>query len=119
MGNLSKWSQINLLLTIVFLMVGFLVPILIEQFNYRGKIVEVESVVKNIAENQNQNYSISNEYIAIKKSEQSLLPQKFDKISKNDLKYFDYTINTTRNSFTIIAEPKIGFLKKVSSKSDL
>jgi len=111
MGNLSKWSQINLLFTTLFLLVGFLAPILIEKFSYRGKILEVESVVKNIAENQSDNYTLKNEYIPIKKREQSLLINKFNKIGKADLKYFDYTITTTRNSFTIVAEPKIKFLK--------
>ena len=111
MGKLSKWSQINLLLSTIFLIVGFLSPILIEKFSYSGKIKEAESVAQNIAENQSVIYSTSNEYIAIKKSEQHLLDKKFNKISKNDLKNYDYTITTTRNSFTIVAEPKIKFLK--------
>ena len=112
MNKLSTWSKINLLLSLIFLMVGFLKPILVEKFNYSGKIKEAESVVRNIAENQNQNYSIQNEYIAVKKSEQSILDKKFDKISQVDLKHYDYVITTTINSFTIIAEPKIEFVEK-------
>ncbi len=111
MGKLSKWSEINLLLSTIFVILGFLIPILIEKFSYSGKIKEVESVAKNIAENESEIYSTNNEYIAIKKSEQPLLYKKFNKISKNDLKNYDYTITTTRNSFTIVAEPKIKLLK--------
>lgn len=111
MGRLSKWSQINLLLSMIFIIVGFLVPIFIEKFKYRGDMVEVESVVKNIAENENSNYALQNEYIAIKKNQQAIIPSKFSGIRKDDLKYYDYTITTTMNSFTILAEPKIKFLK--------
>ena len=111
MDKLSKWSQINLLLASIFLIVGFLSPILIEKFSYRGKMSEAKSVARNIAENQGENYSLKNEYIPIKKREQFSLTKKFNKIGKADLKYFDYTITTTRNSFTIVAEPKIKFLK--------
>jgi hypothetical protein len=112
MSKLSTLSKVNILLSFIFLIVGFIKPILVEEFKYRGKIKEVESVVDNIAENQNQNYSIKHKFISVKKSEQPLLDKKFDKVSKTDLKYYDYTVTAELKGFTVVAEPKIEFVRK-------
>jgi len=39
------------------------------------------------------------------------LTKRFKKIGKDDLNYYDYTVTTNINSFTIIAEPKSKFLQ--------
>ena len=110
MNNLSKWSKINLLLSFVILLVAFLAPILIEKFSYSGKITEAESVCNNIEKKEGELYATENEYVAVKKSNQSLLMSKLE-VRKIDLKYYNYTVMTTNKSFTIVAEPKMKFIK--------
>jgi len=92
-------------------MIAFLVPILNEKFKYATNKIEVESVVKNIAEEESQNYAINSQYLSIKRDEQSLLAKKFKKITSGDLKYYNYIITTEMNSFKILVEPKSKFLK--------
>ena len=110
MGKLSKWSKTNLLLSSLILLVAFLAPILIEKFSYSGKITEAESVCNNIEKKEGELYATKNEYTAVKKSNQSLLTSTLE-VRKIDLKYYNYTITTTNKSFTIVAEPKIKFIK--------
>ena len=111
MSRLSIWSKSNLILSGLILIVAFLAPILLEKFSYSAKRLEVESVVKNIAENQSEHYALNNQYISLKRSEQQLLTKKFNKIGKDDLNYYNYSVSTEINSFKILAEPKAKFLK--------
>jgi hypothetical protein len=113
MGRLSTWSKTNIILSFVILMVAFLVPILVEKFSYSGKIKEAESVCSNIATKQGELYARKNEYVQVKKSNQSLLTTQLG-VRNSDLKNYDYTISSTVNSFTIVVEPKIRFLKERS-----
>jgi Tfp pilus assembly protein PilE len=83
---------------------------LIEKFSYSGKIKEAESVCNNIEKKQGELYATKNEYVAVTKSNQSLLMSTLE-VRKIDLKYYNYTVTTTNKSFTIVAEPKIKFIK--------
>jgi len=91
-------------------MVGFLTPIMVEKFSYKNKMVEAKSVSEAIANVQHDHYTTKNQYISIKKSAQNSLSTRLN-IRKVDLKYYDYTVTTTLNSYTIVAEPKIKFLR--------
>ena len=108
--NLSKFTKTNILLSFLIIIAAFIYPAFIEKIFYSNKSQEAISIVKMIQKAQNLNYVNSNRYIAIEKGDTKNLTSKFG-IQKTDLKFYNYSIYTTFNSFTVYAEPKIKYLK--------
>jgi hypothetical protein len=107
---ISKFTKTNILLALFIAIIAFIYPVFIEKFYYSNKSAEAISIAKIIEKVQNLNYINKNKYITIKKGDKVKLIEKFS-IKANDIKFYDYSIFTTHNSFTIFAEPKISYLK--------
>ena len=108
--NLTKFAKTNILIAILFIFIAFLYPFFIEKVFYSNKAQEAKSIAKIIENVQNLNYINKNKYININKNDINSLVKQFN-ISKNDIQYYDYSIFTTFNTYTLYAEPKIEYLK--------
>lgn len=108
--KISHFTKINLYIAIVFIVLAFAYPFFMEKFVYSNISKEAISVAKIIEKTQNINYVNYNKYISVKKGDVAKLVKNFS-LSTNDIKYYDYSIFTTYNSYTLYAEPKIGYLK--------
>lgn len=106
----SKFTQLNILIIILIIIIAFVYPIFIEKVFYSGKANEAISISKIVENIQNVNYINHNQYIAIKKGDIDKFNEEFS-IAKKDIKYYNYSIFTTPNSYTLYAEPKIMYLK--------
>ena len=107
---MSKFAKTNLLISVFFVFIAFMYPFFIEKVFYSNKAQEAKSIAKIIESVQNLNYINKNKYIHISKGDINMLIVKLN-ISKYDVKYYDYSIFTTFNTYTLYAEPKIKYLK--------
>lgn len=107
----SKTTKINFLLTFIFVVLAIVYPYFIEKFFYSSKSIEASSIAKIIEKKQKMYYLKHNKYMSLKKGDIKSLIQNFD-LSVNDIRYYDYSIITNFNSFTLYAQPKIGYLKQ-------
>jgi hypothetical protein len=106
----TKFTKNNLILSVLFIIMAFIYPFFIENFFYSNKAQEAISISQIIESTQNLNYINKNKYININKSDKVSLLKEFN-INKNDIKFYDYSIFTTYNTYTLYAEPKIKYLK--------
>jgi hypothetical protein len=81
-----------------------------DNFFYSSKEKEAISVSNIIHNVQNLKYINNNRYISVRKGDTKTLSDKFS-IKKSDIIYYNYSIFTTSNSYTIYSEPKIFYLK--------
>ena len=114
----SKLTKINFLLAFIFVLFAFLYPYFIEKVFYSSKSIEASSIAKIVEKKQKMYYLKNNKYISLKKGDINSLVKKFD-LSFNDIKYYDYSIATSFDSFTLYAQPKISYLKQrdISAKT--
>ena len=111
MGKLLTWSKINLLLTGIVLVIAFVLPEL-KKGRDESRMSTVESTINDIIQKkQIENFASQRKYIAIAKKSQSDLKTKIGGIQDSSMMYYTYTITTTAENFTVIAEPKIDSLK--------
>jgi len=110
MIKISKFAKANIFIALFLIIIAFIYPIFIDKVYYSNKSAEAISIAKIIKEVQNLNYINNNKYIAIKKGDVEELINKFS-LKQNDIKYYDYSIFVTYNSYTLYAEPKIKYLK--------
>ena len=110
MNKLSKLVQINIYLTLFFLIVGVFYPKLKNSLFYATKAKEAESLCEIIERGQNNIYTKTNRYKKIKRGDIATLTSNEFNINKIDIKYYDYLVTTTPNSFTIEAIPKKKYL---------
>jgi hypothetical protein len=108
--KLTKFAKTNLIIAGLFIIIAFIYPFFIEKIFYSNKAQEARSIAKIIENVQNLNYINKNKYIHISKGDKQILIDKFN-INNNDLKYYDYSVFTTFNTYTLYAEPKIKYLK--------
>ena len=100
----------NIILAIILIVFAYIYPIFNEKVFYSNKSQEATSISEQIAKLQNINYALSNQYISVDKDDKKSLVTKFN-INENDIQYYDYSIYTTFNSYTLYAEPKIKYLR--------
>ena len=110
MSYISKFAKTNIIIALFIVAIGFLYPMFIQKVYYSNKSVEAVSIAKIVEKIQNINYINNSKYISIKKGDIEKFINKFS-IKLNDVKFYDYSIFTTYNSFTLYAEPKISYLK--------
>ena len=108
--NLKKLTIINIIIALFLIAFAFVYPVFNEKIFYSNKSQEAKSITEQIAKLQNINYASSNQYISITKHDEKSLVLKFN-INQNDIQYYDYSIYTTFNSYTLYAEPKIKYLR--------
>ena len=108
--KISKFAKTNILISFIIIIISIIYPYFIEKVFYSNKSAEAVSIAKIIQKVQNINFVNSNKYIFIEKGNIDDLTSKFS-LNKSDIKYYDYSIFTTYNSYTIYAEPKIKYLK--------
>ena len=108
--KLTKFAKTNLIISIVFVIIAFIYPVFIEKVFYSNKSQEAISITKIIENVQNLNYINKNKYINIKKGDINALAKEFN-INKKDIEFYNYSIFTTFNTYTLYAEPKIKYLK--------
>lgn len=108
--QISKFTRINFLLAIVFVIIALIYPIFLEKVFYSSKSDEAIFIADAIQKKQNLNYVNNNKYIAIKKGDIESLTKIFN-LKESDIQFYNYSIFTTFNSYTLYAEPKIEYLK--------
>jgi hypothetical protein len=108
--RLSKFAKTNFILAFIIVIVAFVYPIFIQKVFYSNKSKEAISIASTVEKVQNLNYINLKKYISIKKGDVEELSKKFN-IKQSDIKFYDYSIFTTFNSYTLYAEPKIQYLK--------
>lgn len=107
---MSKLSKTNFIFALVIVVFALVTPIFLEKFIYTNKANEAISIAQMVQKVQDLNYINSNQYIDIKKGDVHSFQKKFS-IKNKDMLYYDYSIFTTYNSFTLYAEPRIKYLK--------
>jgi len=107
---MSKLSKTNFLFAFIIVVFAFVTPIFLEKFIYTNKANEAISIAQMVQKVQDLNYINSNQYIDIKKGDVNSFQKNFS-IKNKDMMYYDYSIFTTYNSFTLYAEPRIKYLK--------
>lgn len=107
---ISKFAKTLFSLSIVLFIIALLYPIFLEKIYYTHKAKEAISISHAIAKVQDLNYINHNRYENLKKGDVKKLQEIFG-INYNDMKYYDYSIFTTSNSYTLYAEPKLNYLK--------
>jgi ABC-type Fe3+/spermidine/putrescine transport system ATPase subunit len=107
---MSKFTKTNFILIFFIVVIAFVYPVFNEKVFYSHKTQEALSIAKIIVKKQEEKYLQHNNYMELKKGDISTLINKFD-IQKQDIQYYDYSIYTTTNSYTIFVEPKVKYLK--------
>jgi len=108
--KISKFAKTNFGLTIMVIVVAFVYPVFIQKVFYSNKSKEALSIASIVEKVQNLKYINSNKYIAINKGDTKELAKEFS-IQHSDIQFYNYSIFTTFNSYTLYAEPKISYLK--------
>jgi hypothetical protein len=106
----TQLSKVNFSIAIGIFLFALAIPVFLEKFIYANKSNEAISIAQMVQKVQNLNYINSNQYIDIQKGDIEKLQDKFS-IKEGDIFYYDYSIFTTYNSYTLYAEPKIKYLK--------
>jgi hypothetical protein len=101
---------LNFIISACAIAIALIYPFFIEKVYFSNKSNEATSISSQIAKIQNINYAKSNQYISLIKNDKENLINNFQ-ISVNDIKYYEYSIYTTFNSYTLYAEPKIKYLR--------
>jgi hypothetical protein len=107
---MTQLSKVNFLIAIGVFVLALIIPVFLEKFIYANKSNEAISIAQMVQKVQNLNYINFNQYIDIQKGDIEKLQDKFS-IKEGDILYYDYSIFTTYNSYTLYAEPKIKYLK--------
>jgi len=110
MRNFTKIVQFNLIFSTLFIAIAFIYPIFNEEFFYKNKRREAETVAKLIANVEDDNFLNKNVYIPVQKGDTTTLKNRFN-IRADDLKHYSFSVTTYLNRYEIVAEPKIEFLK--------
>jgi len=108
--KITKFAKINIIIAFIFIVLSFIYPVFIEKIFYSNKSAEAKSIAKIIEKIQNISYINKNKYISIKKGDINTLIKEFS-IKRNDIKFYNYSIFTTFDSYVLYAEPKIKYLK--------
>jgi hypothetical protein len=108
--RISKFTKTNFTLAFIAIIVAFVYPIFIQKVFYSNKSKEAISIASTVEKIQNLNYINLNKYISIEKGDTKELSKKFN-INLSDIQFYDYSIFSTFNSYTLYAEPKITYLK--------
>ena len=108
--KITKFIKTNLLISFLIVLFAFVYPFFVEKIVYVNKAQEVISISKIIEKAENLNYINKNKYISIKKGDNINLSKEFN-LKINDIQYYNYSIFTTFNTYTLYAEPKIIYLK--------
>lgn len=108
--KISKFAKTNIFIAMLFIVIAFIYPFFIQKIFYSNKAQEAISIASIVENVQNLNYINKNKYIYVNKGDVNRLSKNFN-INPNDLKYYNYSIFTTYNTYTLYAEPKIQYLK--------
>jgi hypothetical protein len=95
----------------VSILIAIIYPIVVEKIFYSSKTKEATSIAKIIEKQQSMYYVNNKKYIEIKKGDIQSLIKQFN-LKKSDIRFYDYSIFTTPNSYTLYIEPKIKYLKQ-------
>lgn len=108
--QVNKIIIFNFSIAIIAILIAYIYPVFKEKVYFSNKTQEAVSITNQISKVQNINYAKSNQYISLIKGDKETLIKKFQ-LSINDVRYYDYSIYTTFNSYTLYAEPKIEYLR--------
>ena len=109
MNKLSKIVQINIILSLAFIIIAMSYPYIENKVFYAAKIKEAESICELIDKGETNIYARTSRYKEIDNNESILTSSSFN-IDKIDIKYYDYFVTTQINSFKIEAFPKKKYL---------
>ena len=107
---MTQLSKTNFSLAVGIVLFALAIPIFLEKFIYTNKSNEAISIAEIVQKVQNLNYVNFNQYIETQKGDTEKFIEKFS-LQEYHVEFYEYSIFTTYNSYTLYAEPKIKYLK--------
>ena len=113
MNKISKWTQINIIIIFFAILIAFVYPnFIVKTIIYGNKSAEAKSILELIEREQDNLMKNENHYLSVESGNFGTLIESFN-IRKEDINYYNYSINLINNDrgYIAIAEPKIDFLR--------